>query len=133
MKKIAYATIAASTLLLTACGSSDETSPPTKTVTVEAAPTTTETAAQTGRQPGNAAQVGIYVRAVNDMYASNGQPSIDKAEALELADSMCNFLDTGSSPYDAAQVLEEEGFPREYTSELVAKGIAAACTEHLPN
>lgn len=132
MKKIAYATIAASALLLTACGSSDETSPPTKTVTVEAAPTTTDTAAQAGRQSGNAAQVGIYVRAVNDMYASNGQPPIDKAEALELADSMCDFLDTGSSPYDAAQILEEEGFPREYTGELVAKGIAAACTEHLP-
>ncbi|EQM30184.1 hypothetical protein N601_29010 [Rhodococcus erythropolis DN1] len=44
---------------------------------------------------------------------------------------MCDLLDVGNSPYDAAQLPEYEGFPPEFTSQMVAKGTGAACSEHL--
>lgn len=127
-RTLAGAAIAALAFGLTACGSDQPTA--VETVTVSASPTTTtETVAV--RQPGNAAQIDLYVRAINNMYAENGQPAATEKQALDLADSMCNFLDAGNSPYDAAQLLEDEGFPKAYTSEMVSKGIGAACTEHL--
>lgn len=56
------------------------------------------------------------------MYASNGQPAVSEQEARGLADSMCDLLDVGNSPYDAAQLLEHEGFLQEFTSQVGSQG-----------
>lgn len=110
-----------------ACGNSDPVA--VETVTVSASPTTTtETVAV--RQPGNSAQVDLYIRHINRILAATGE-SMSEEEALDFAESMCGFLDAGNSPYDAAQLIEEEGFPREESSGLIVKAIGASCTEHL--
>lgn len=132
--KLALIGLAACALALSAC-SSDNADTPTEPTTTTATATSEPRAAATqseGRQPGQPIQVDIYVRALADMYASNGQPAPSRAEALEFAESMCGFLDAGNSPYDAVQLLNEEGYPEEYTGGIVPKAIAAACTEHLP-
>lgn len=123
MRRTVLAVTAATLLAAAGCSSDD-----TTTVVTE---TTSTTVTSTERTAGQPVQVDMYVRAVGEMYASSGQPAPSKTEALEFAASMCDFLDAGNSPYDAVQLLNEEGYPKAYTSEIVPKAIAAACTEHL--
>lgn len=127
--KLPLAALAAALLTVTACSTGDDTTTPADTTTVT--DTSTATTEPEVRKPGQPIQVDIFVRAVGEMYASTGQPTPSQAEALEFANSMCNFLDAGNSPYDAVQLLNDEGYPPEYTGDLVPKAIAAACTEHL--
>ncbi|KHJ74685.1 DUF732 domain-containing protein [Rhodococcus sp. Chr-9] len=134
MRRYALTTAIACILTLSACSSDNAGTPtePATTTTTVASESRSAAPQSEGRQPGKPIQVDIYVRALADMYASNGQPAPSRAEALEFADSMCGFLDAGNSPYDAVQLLNEEGYPEEYTGDIVPKAIAAACTEHLP-
>lgn len=135
MRRYALTAAIACILTLSACssGNADTSSEPNTTTPSTSADSGFEQENEAAeRQPGQPIQVDIYVRALADMYASNGQPAPSRAEALEFAESMCGFLDAGNSPYDAVQLLNEEGYPEEYTGDIVPKAIAAACTEHLP-
>ncbi|TJZ81387.1 hypothetical protein FCG67_01765 [Rhodococcus oryzae] len=128
-------TVGLAALGLTACS---EDSAPIETVAASADQTTPARSTDRnlvdtlnrGRQLGAKVQVDMYVRELNSILAATGE-TMSRADALELAGSLCNFLDAGNSPYDAAQVLESEGFPKEHSAALVPKAIAAACTEHL--
>lgn len=134
MRTYAVTVSISAALLLAGCSSDTSDNPEPSTPAT--ATTSTDSGFEqnneaTGRQPGQPVQVDIYTRALADMYASNSQPAPSRTDALEFADSMCDFLDAGNSPYDAVQLLDDQGYPSDYTSDIVPKAIAAACTEHL--
>lgn len=128
MKRTGVVAILLALTLATGCGSSEQTEAQEKVSTVRAVQA--DTRSSTVRQPGAPIQVDMYVRHLNGILAATDE-RMTEAEALALAESMCNFLDVGNSPYDAAQMLAESGFPMEYAESMVPKAIAAACTEHL--
>ncbi|MCZ4557998.1 hypothetical protein O4215_20765 [Rhodococcus maanshanensis] len=79
----------------------------------------------------NEAQVSMYVRRLNIILAKTGE-SMTLEDAMPLAASVCEFIEMGNSPYDAAQVLEKSGVPEDAAAEIVPLAMGAACNDKLP-
>lgn len=130
MKPTLLVAAACAALALAGCSSAPQSTPVAAPTTVEpaaaSAPTTDE------RTPGQPIQVSMYVRTFNAANAAIGEPSVTEARALDFAASMCDALDTGASAFDANQMFVDSGYSPADAGEVVASGIAAACTEHLP-
>lgn len=74
----------------------------------------------------------LYVRELKKVYTSNGQAAPTEAEAISFAESMCDFLDTGASPYDAVQLMVDTGYTEQDASKVIPKAIGAVCGDHFP-
>lgn len=128
MKRFLLAGSCMITLVVAGCSSTEQVTDAAPVTTATQA-TATVAAAAKKRQPSEA-QVSMYVRGLNEALAPTGE-SMELPEAMQLAASMCEFLDGGNSPYDAVEVFTSSGVPEDVASKIVPLAMGAACNQHL--